>query len=156
MTLFRTALLLGAAGIAAAQQHPNFSGTWNLNVAASDFSDKRASVPDRLVLTVQQSGDALKYRCDREKDGKKHHYDVDLTIGGPPYESDAAGVVTAEWKGDKLEIPTLFNPGQDRQSDQTETWSLSPDGKKLTDDLVIRLPRKAGEVHIKRVFDKQP
>ena len=30
---------------------PNFSGTWKLNVAESDYSDKRAVVPDRLVLT---------------------------------------------------------------------------------------------------------
>ncbi len=150
------AVLLGVVGIAVAQQHPNFSGTWNLNVADSDFSDKRAVVPDRLVLTVQQSRDTLKFRFAREKDGKKSHYDVDLTISAPPYESDAAGVVTAEWKGDKLEIPTLFNPGQERQSDQTETWSLSSDGKKLIDDMLIRPPRKAAEVHIRRVFDKQP
>ena len=155
MTLSRTSLLICFAGIAVAQQHPDFSGTWNLSVANSDYSDKRAVVPDRLVLTVQQSGDALKYRFAREKDGKKTHYDVDLTIGGPPFESDAAGVVTAEWKGGKLEIPTLLNPGQDRQSDQTETWSLSPDGKQLIDDMLIHPPRNAREVHIKRVFDKQ-
>ena len=155
MTLVRISLLLCVAGISVAQQHPDFSGTWNLNVADSDYSDKHAVVPDRLVLTVQQSGDALKYRLAREKDGKKTHYDVELTISGPPYESDAAGVVTAEWKGDKLEIPTLFNPGQDRQSDQTETWSLSADGKRLIDDVLIHPPRNGPEVHIKRVLDKQ-
>ena len=76
-----------------------------MSVADSDYSDKRAVVPDRLVLTVQQSGNALKYRFAREKDGKKTQYDVELTIGGPPYESDAAGVVTAEWKRDRLENP---------------------------------------------------
>jgi len=84
MTFVRTCLLICVAGISVAQQHPDFSGTWNLNVADSDFSDKRAVVPDRLVLTVQQSGNALKYRFAREKDGKKTHYDVELTIGGAP------------------------------------------------------------------------
>src|SRR5215469_7511931 len=99
-----------------AQQQPNFSGIWNLNAGESDYSDKRASKPDRLVITVQQKGDSLKYRLDRQKDGKKGSFEVEMTIGGPPYESDAAGVVTAQWRGDKLEVQTVYNPGQDRQS----------------------------------------
>ena len=154
MKLLHAAFIL--ATIATAQQRPNFSGTWKINVAESDYSDKRASAPDRLVFTIQQKGDKLKYQVTREKDGKKGYFEVDVTIGGSAYESDAAGIVSASWKGDKLEIPTLFNPGQDRQSDQTQVWSLSPDGKKLTDDLTVRRPKNGGEVHVRRVFDKQP
>ena len=155
MRFSRFAILLAVAAIAVAQQHPNFSGTWNINVAESDFSDKRTSPPDSLVFTIQQKGEAFKYRVAREKDGKKGHYDVEVSVNGPAYESDAAGIITMKWKGEKLEIATLYNPGQDRQSDATETWSLSADGKKLTSDVVQRLPRNAGEVHVTRVFDKK-
>src|SRR5450631_369510 len=144
------------AAIAAAEQHPDFSGTWNLNIGASDFSDKRAVAPDRLAITVHQKGDSLKYRNEREKDGKKRHFDVDLTIGESTFESNDAGVVSAAWKNNVLEITTLFNPGQDRQSDQIEIWSLSSDRKRLTDDLVVHLPKNGGDVHIRRVLDKQP
>jgi hypothetical protein len=123
-----------------------FSGTWNINLADSDFSDKRASAPDRAVLTVQQQGDAFRYDLLREKDGKKSHGHGDFTVGGPSYESDPAAALTAKWKGDKLEMAT---------SDHLDTWSLSPDGRKLTSDLVQRLPKNGGEVHARRVFDKK-
>lgn len=145
----------GATGLFA-QQHPNFSGTWNLNLSESNYSDKSASKPDRLVISVQQKGESLRYRLEREQNGKKGSFDVSLTIGGDIFESDAAGVVTAEWKGDQLVIKTLYNPGQDRQSDQVETWSLSPDGKRLTDDMHIHPPNNGSEVHVRRVLDKQP
>jgi hypothetical protein len=148
-------LLLAASGCVAAQSHPNFSGTWKLNVADSDFSDKRAVVPDRLVLTIQLKNDRLKWHNDWAKGDKKNNFDVDVTIGGSPYESDAAGVVTAEWKGDALLVNILYNPGSDRQSDQVETWTLSTDGKKLIDEMIVHPPRNAAEVHIKRVFEKQ-
>jgi len=79
---------------------------------------------------------------------------VDLRIGGREYESDAAGVVTAAWKGDKLEVRTLYNPGQDRQSDQVETWSLSGGGKQLIDEVRVHPPHNAAEVVVRRVLDK--
>jgi hypothetical protein len=78
-----------------------------------------------------------------------------VKAGGPPYESDAAGVVSLEWKGEALIVSTLYNPGQDRQSDQVETWTLSKDGKRLTDDSTIHPPQNGAAVHVVRVFHKQ-
>jgi hypothetical protein len=156
MTILRGVFLIAAmSAIAAAQQHTNFSGTWNFNVTESDYSDKRTSPPDRMSINIQQKGDTFKYHFELERGGKKAEFDVHVTVGGPAYESDAAGIITLAWKGDKLEISTLYNPGQDRQSDATEIWSLSSDGKKLTSDLVQRLPKNGGEVHVRRVFDKK-
>ena len=63
-----------------------------------------------------------------------------------------------EWKGEALIVSTLFNPGQDRQSDQVETWTLAADGKRFTDDLVVHPPQNAKNrepVHIVRVLEKQ-
>jgi hypothetical protein len=90
---------------------------------------------------------------EREKDGKKGSFEVDLVIGGSPFASDEAGVVEAEWKDQILSIKTLYNPGSDRESSQVENWALSADGKRLVDQFVAT--RHDGtEVHIRRVFDK--
>jgi hypothetical protein len=141
--------------MASAQSKPNFSGTWRLNLDASDYSSPTANRPDKMTLTVQQKGDRFKYKLEREKDGKKGGFDVDVAVGGAPYESDAAGIVSMEWKGDALMVSTLYNPGQDRQSDQVETWTLSADGKRLTDDVVVHPPQGRPAGHVVRVFDKQ-
>jgi hypothetical protein len=48
----------------------------------------------------------------------------------------------------------MFNPGTPRQAEQEERWSLSVDGRQLTDSFWIRLPDGV-EVRVRRVFDKQ-
>jgi hypothetical protein len=148
-------LLLCFALVASAQSKPNFSGTWRLNLNASDYRAPSAARPDKMTLTIQQKGDHFKYRLDREQNGKKGGYDVDVSVGRAPYESDEAGVVSIEWKGEALIVNILYNPGQERQSDLVETWTLSADGQRLTDDLVVHPPKQQPAVHIVRVFDKQ-
>jgi putative CocE/NonD family hydrolase len=66
---------------------PNFSGTWKLKLADSDYSDPNASKPDSLVRTVKQTGDSLSYKVEREKNGEKTQFQVDLKIGGAAFES---------------------------------------------------------------------
>ncbi len=155
MRAIPTVLFLLLAAVAWPQSKPDFSGVWNLNLADSDYSAPGASLPDRLMRTVQQKGDHLKYKVVREKDGRKGGFDVDVVIGGAPFASDEAGVVEAKWKGQALEINTLFNPGSDRESSQTETWTLAPDGKRLVDQYVAHR-HDGGQTQIKRVFDKVP
>jgi hypothetical protein len=148
-----TFLFLALSGVAAAQSKPNFTGDWKLNSAASDYPGN-PSIADRLTRTIKQDADALWYKIVREKDGKTGEFEVDLKIGGAAYESDAAGVVTAEWQGETLVIKTLFNPGSDQASSQVERWRLSNAGKTLVDQFVyFRTDGK--ETHIRRVFDKQ-
>lgn len=153
MTLSRIVLFSAVAAIAAAQQHSNFSGTWNLNLAESDFSDKHASAPDSLVMSVHHKGDDFRYDTVRQKDGKKSQGHLDLTIGLSIDQT--GGTAAAEWKADKLEFKLLNNAGQAVQSDSIETWSLSADGKKLTSDLAVHLPKNGGDAHMRRVFDKK-
>jgi hypothetical protein len=151
----RLVFFLSMALIAAAQSHPDFTGAWKLNLEVSDYSSPRAARPDKMTWTIQQKGDHFKYKVEVERAGRKGNFDVDVKAGGSPFESDAAGVVSIEWKGNAAVVSTLYNPGQDRQSDQVETWMLSADGKRLTDDLIIHPPNKQPDVHIVRVFDKQ-
>jgi len=145
-------LFLLLATVAWPQSKPDFSGTWNLNLADSDYSGAGASLPDRLVRTIQQKGDHLKYKVVREKDGRKGEFEVYVVIGGAPYASDEAGVVEAKWKGQTLEINTLYNPGTDREASQTETWTLAPGGKRLIDQYVGHR-HDGSSIQIKRVFD---
>jgi len=152
--LTRTVLLALAMTLCAASQtHPDFSGTWLLNPAESNYRVNKPNIPDRLVRTIKQKGNKLSYKVESETKGKKNGFEVDLTIGGEGYESDAAGVVSAEWKDSSLVITTLFNPTSDHPSDQTETWVLSEDGNKLVDELEYH--GKQGTARISRVFDKQ-
>jgi hypothetical protein len=152
MTLPR--LTLCFALVAFAQSHPNFSGTWTLNLAESDFTDKHASAPDSLTFTVHHKGDNFEYDSVREKGGKKAKGHVDLVIS-LPNQPGGDGSAAADWKGDKLEFKLIYNAGQDAQYDAVDTWSLSPDGKKLTSDLVTHLPKNGGDAHVRRVFDKK-
>ena len=148
-----TLLALALTACAAAQTHPDFSGTWVLNPAESNYRANKPNMPDRLVRTIKQKGNHLSYKVESERQGKKGGFEVDLTIGGEGYESDAAGVVSAEWKGSTLVITTLFNPTSDHPSDQTEVWTLSEDGNKVVDELEYRA--KQGKARMTRVFDKQ-
>lgn len=153
MRTYSAILCLSLATLAWPQSKPDFSGAWSLNLADSDYSAPGVSRPDRLVRTIQQKGDHIKYKVVREKNGQKGEFDVDVTIGGSPFASDEAGVVEAKWKGQTLEINTLYNPGSDRESSQTEEWTLSSDGRRLIDQYVAHR-HDGGEVRIKRVFDK--
>jgi hypothetical protein len=155
MTFPRIALLFGFAAIAIAQHHPNFSGTWTLNLAESDFTDRHTSAPDRLIWTVHHNGDDLKYELQREKDGKKSQGHVDVTIALPADQGAGEGTASARWIGDKLEFKLIYNSGQETQFDSIDTWSLSADGKKLTSDMLAHLPKNGGESHVRRVFDKK-
>jgi hypothetical protein len=146
-------LALALTLCAASQTHPDFSGTWVLNSVESNYRANKPNMPDHLVRTIKQKGDRLSYKVESERNGKKGGFDVNLTIGGEGYESDAAGVVSAEWKGSSLVITTLLNPDSDHPSDQTETWVLSEDGNKVVDELEYH--SKKGKAQITRVFDKQ-
>ena len=132
----------------------DFSGTWKLNLAESDYSDPRAARPESLVRTVKQSGESLQYAVERHQNGRTAAYHVTLKIGGRPYESNEAGVVSAKWEGTTLVIQTLYNPGTERHAEQMERWVLSADGRRVTEALSLRIA-DGTEVRIQRVFDKQ-
>ena len=92
------------------------------------------------------------------RQGKKNGFTADLHIGGEPHESDAAGIISVEWKGDSLAVDTLYNPQNERRASMEELWTLSADGKKLNDKVVYHVPASAkdqSDVQFTRVFDKQ-
>ena len=151
-------LLATLAGAAWSQSKPDFSGVWKLNIDETDFVGSKPSASTfSAIRTVQQKSNELRLKITRVNNGKKSGFDfVSIPIGGgEPHVSDEAGIITAEWKGQSLHFHYLYNPGTDRESERTEDWTLSADGKKLRDQEWLK--RADGkELRYNIVFDKQP
>ena len=141
-----------------AQSKPDFSGTWKLNIDETEFqSAKPASATFSAVRTVEHKRNELRLKVERVRNGQKSGFNfVTIPIDtGRAHESNEAGIITAQWKGETLHFDYLYNPGTDREAQRTEDWALSPDGKKLIDQEWARQP-DGQELRYKVVFDKQP
>jgi hypothetical protein len=146
-------ILVAAFCLLQAQAKPNFSGTWKLNTAKSDFgampapdsrTDKIAHDDPALTDSVTQNGQMgevtaeLKYSTD----GKE----TTNTVRGNELKS------TAKWEGDELVIAgkTSINGADVTLNDR---WSLSADGKTLT--ILRHVNSPMGETNQKIVLEKQ-
>ena len=134
-----------AAGILAAADRPDFTGTWRLNAAQSNYPNKNA-IPSKLSKIVEMKGDSLHYIVERELAGKSSRMDLHLTIG----ETDPDSNVRARWDGSTMVVELVSTDGVR----QIEHWTLEPGGKRLTDHTVVQQPGKAGAA-ILRVYEKQ-
>jgi hypothetical protein len=136
-----------------AQSKPNFSGTWKLNVAKCDFGplpapDSRVDVivhddptiKDDITQTGGQ-GDftgTINYTTDgKEATNKMGPREVKSTLG---------------WEGSHLVVNSKLMLN-DAEITIKSVWTLSDDGKTLTQDAHINSPM--GELDTKTVFDKQ-
>ena len=114
----------------------------------------RAMVPARL--SVQQDGDTLTVVQEGGRGGSR---EITFNPGAGPQEvSSFRGVATVEakWNGSKLEI----KQAQERETprgtlkiEQKTLWSLSDDGKTMTQKITLRTPR--GDMEHTLVFDKE-
>ena len=96
-------------------------------------------------------------KIERVLNGQKGGFNfVTIPIGGgQPHVSDEAGIISAQWKDETLRFNYLYNPGTERESERTEDWTLSSDGKKLIDHEWVKRP-DGRELRYTVVFDKQP
>ena len=157
----KAAVWLAIACIAVVQgpsSRPDFSGRWALNIAASEFPGTRPSAETlSVVRTIEHKRNELRLKIERVSNGQKSGFNfVSIPIGGTePHVSNEAGIITAKWNDDTLHFDYLYNPGTERQSQRTEDWVLSIDGKRLIDQEWGK--RSDGqEQRFKLVFDKQP
>jgi hypothetical protein len=139
-----------------AQSKPDFSGVWKLNIDDTEFTGAKPSPATfSAIRTVEQKNNELRLKVVRMNDGKKGGFNfVRIPFGGDPHVSNEAGIITAEWKEQTLHFHYLYNPGTDRESERTEDWTLSTDGKKLIDQEWFKRP-DGKELRYKVVFDKQ-
>jgi hypothetical protein len=141
--------LLSALG----QQKPDFSGTWKLNVAKSDFGQLGGPTGRTDVITHKEP--SISNNVTVETAEGKQEYTVNYTTDGKeatnkigPREVKS----TLKWVGSELKINAKFLYNE---MDVTAeyTWSLSPDGKTLT--ISAHFTSSMGDADQKFVFEKQ-
>lgn len=152
--LFSFAVLALAVGTIQAQAKSDFSGTWKIDAAKSDFGPMPA--PDSITETIVHQDPSLKANVattgGMQGDMK---YDVAYTTDGKECVNkvgDNEFKSTLNWDGDALVVETKGSfSGTDFTS--KDRWSLSADGKTLT--VTRHLSSAMGEADMKEVFAKQ-
>jgi hypothetical protein len=154
-TAVKTALFMAAmAALAPGADKPNFSGDWTLDANKSEFGPMPA--PTSMTRKIEHSDPGLTV--------------TQATTGGPQgdqtitakYSTDGKETVnqlmgndvkaTANWEGNVLVIAMTADFGGN-QIKLTNKWTLSEDGKTLTDASHIALPQ--GEFDMTYVMTKK-
>jgi hypothetical protein len=143
-----------APTMAANGAKPNYSGTWKLNVAKSDFGPIPG--PDTRTDVIEHSDPALKVSSTQDG-GPQGKQDVTLnfTTDGKEITNTPGGVEvksTGGWEGNNLVLNAKLK-FQDNDLAIKTTWLLSGDGKTLTQNQHMATPM--GEFDQKMVFEKQ-
>ncbi len=151
------AALLACLFVAApgwADEHPNFSGQWKLNLDQSNFGP--VGKPDSAGYRIQHNGANL--QLDYTVDGKTVHAEVttdgqeQVTDSTPDYEI----LTRAYWAGPVLvfEARDKARPAHESRGYKwTSRWNLSDDGKTLA--ILKHFTTPQGEFDQKLVFEKQ-
>ena len=144
---------------------PDLSGKWTLDKSAS--KGERLSDWDSCECQVEQNGANIKGRTEVLFSGGKGLRTFSAVIDGawhddvPEAPAEGQGYTfsggksrtKAEWNGDRLIVQSAME-GEDGVSDRTETWSLSPDGRTLTIE-VLRKDGDGNEETSTEVYRKQ-
>jgi len=133
----------------AASAKPNFSGTWRLNKAKSNYGP--VSAPNRMERKIVHADPTLKMIIVQGNDEGERTVEQE-------YRTDGSEVVnkigsrevasTAKWEGQVLVISSEHG-----DLAQSERWTLSEDGKVLTLVNRVKSPKRNFEVTV--VMDKQ-
>lgn len=129
---------------------PNFSGSWILNTAKSDYGQFPA--PEVMTREIRHNDPVLSLSTYQK--GAQGELTTDLTYttdGKPAINGPNQG--SAHWEGDKLIIETSRDY-QGTKLTQREEWSLSVDRKTLNIATHVKLPN--GEFDVKQVLEKAP
>ncbi|HKW16183.1 MAG TPA: hypothetical protein VJO35_01615 [Terriglobales bacterium] len=122
--LFLLSPLLFSAIALVAQNHPNFTGTWKLNVAKSDT----AGVTE-LVVDVDHRDPALKYVVRGKADGQPFEEKESFTTDGKVSRDSHDVNVEANWDGADL---VIVGTADDKSMVYLVRLSLSNDGKTIS------------------------
>ena len=145
VTAFATSML--------AQTKPNFSGTWKLNVAKSDFGPLPA--PDSRVDVIVHNDPTIKDDVNQTGGQGDFTGTINYTTDGKEATNKMGPLEvksTLGWEGSHLVVNSKLMLN-DAEITIKGVWTLSDDGKTLTQDAHINSPM--GELDTKTVFDKQ-
>ena len=125
-----------------AADKPNFTGTWKLNSAKSDFGPMPQG-PEKFERKVRPPDPTMKVTTVQSMQGNERTTDVSYVIDGKEHEAPMGPItakITANWKESVLEV-VVKREVQGNAITSTEMWSLAPDGKVLTLDSTIAAPQ---------------
>jgi hypothetical protein len=141
----------------AAADKPDFTGSWKINAAKSDFGPMPP--PDKWDMVVEHKDPALKVKTTMANQmGERTNEAAYTTDGKETTVGEGGGQTqaTVTWDGESIVFKTLRKAnmqGEQIEIKGVEKWTLSGDGKTLTVDMTLTAPM--GEFQMKRVMDKQ-
>jgi hypothetical protein len=147
--------LLAASLLASAyaQQKPNFTGTWKLNVAKSDFG--MVPGPDSRTDVITHNEPSITDKVSADTAQGKQDFTAAYTTDGKE-AVNKRGPVEAKsilhWDGSKLVVDSKLNVN-DQDITAKAIWALSADGKTLTQN--VHLAAAMGETDQTLIFEKQ-
>ncbi|MGI9066733.1 MAG: hypothetical protein ACR2HX_10050 [Pyrinomonadaceae bacterium] len=136
-----------------AQQRPDFSGTWKLNVAWSDFGILGG--PNSRTDVIIHKGRSLSNSITADSVQGRQEFKMNYTTDGKQAVNKMGPLEiksTLKWVGNSLVISSRFIVNNADISSEA-TWTLSPDGKTLTTS--TRFKGSLGDSSQKLVFEKQ-
>ena len=145
--LFLALTLILAAVALSAQDKPNFTGTWELNVAKSNLGGAPIS---KLVVQVDHKDPAFRYTVNGTAGGDDFAETESCTTDGKPATDSHGNQVTAHWGGTTLAFEITGDQGKTLEKVRL---SLSSDGKTVTRDYERTAaddPQKRHEIYDKR------
>jgi hypothetical protein len=154
--------LSSAPGIFAQTGNLNFSGTWNLNEAKSNFGDSQFRMAATVMVVIHEGNNLSDDRTQPGFDGGEMKTTEKLTLDGKVCENigfmDSKRKSTVSWAEDKKSITIAttiaFNmEGEMREFKTSETWKLGEDGKSLLMETSFTTPD--GEMKTTLFYDKK-
>jgi hypothetical protein len=136
-----------------AQQKPDFSGNWKMNVAKSDFGLLPPATGRTDVITHKEP--SLTDDVTVESDQGKQQYTAKYTTDGKEVTNQIGPrevKATMKWDGNALIVNSHFDYNGAEVSAQG-AWTLSADGKTLNVNWHFTSPM--GETDQKLVYEKQ-
>jgi hypothetical protein len=130
---------------------PNFSGTWKVIIARSDFGAVPA--PASMISKIDHQDPALKISTVTTGSQGERSYDLTFTTGGAETSNTAGNMVyktTCRWEDGALLMDSRADEGDLIGKDK---WTLSEDGKTLT--LLRVWSGSQGETTQRLVHEKQ-
>ena len=146
--------LLGCAAAltAVAAELPNFSGKWKLNVEKSDFGPMPK--PERVDYVLTHKDPELNSKSTALTQAGEVTNEVKILTDGTEFTNDLHGQEikgSAKWEGKTL-VVTQKATMQGTEIVVVQSWTLSEDGKSLTQEVSISTPQ--GELKQRAVLDK--
>jgi hypothetical protein len=136
---------------------PDFTGTWSLDLAKSDFGP--TPPPESSVMVVEHKEPSVKIKLTQKSaqgetvndrtittDGKENSNVMRTMMGDQPVTS------TSTWTGNKLTTSSKLDV-QGMSIEIADAWELSEDTKVLTVTRDLKTPQ--GDFTMKLLFNKQ-